>query len=89
MVKGSKSRKKLSSKYEKSGISRFFQEFENGEKVVIKIDPSSYNGAPHHRFHGKIGKIIGKRGRSYLVKVSDRFKEKTLIVQPQHLKRLS
>jgi len=88
MAKGSKSRKKLKAGIHRKGISIFFQEFKIGDKVTIDILPSSQEGMPHHRFQGKIGEIIGKRGRCYLVKVEDKFKEKILIVAPQHLKRV-
>ncbi|MEM5828479.1 MAG: 50S ribosomal protein L21e [Candidatus Aenigmatarchaeota archaeon] len=88
MVKGSKSRQKLKLGYHKKGISLFFKEFSVGDKVIIDILPSSQEGMPHHRFQGKIGEIIGKRGRCYIVKVNDVFKEKTLIVAPQHLRKV-
>ncbi|MEM5820552.1 MAG: 50S ribosomal protein L21e [Candidatus Aenigmatarchaeota archaeon] len=89
MAKGGKSRKKLKIGHHRKGISRFFQEFKIGEKVIIDIDPSSQNGMPHHRFQGKIGSIIEKRGNAYLVKVKDKFKEKIIIALPQHLRRLT
>lgn len=85
---GSKSRKKLKEEKHRKGISRFFKEFRIGERVIISIDSSSQDGAPHHRFQGKIGKIIGKKGRAYVVNVNDRFKEKTLIILPQHLRKI-
>ncbi|MEM5830796.1 MAG: 50S ribosomal protein L21e [Candidatus Aenigmatarchaeota archaeon] len=89
MVKGSKSRKKLKTEHHKKGISRFFREFKIGDKVIIDIDPSTQNGMPHHRFQGKIGSIIEKRGNAYLVKIKDKFKEKIIIALPQHLRRLT
>lgn len=89
MVRGSKSRKKLKGEIYRKGISRFFREFKEGEKVLIDIDVSSQNNMPHHRFQGKIGEIVGKRGRAYLVKIKDKFKEKIIITMPQHLRKIS
>lgn len=40
---------------------------------------------PHRRYQGKVGKIIGKRGRAYLVSVTLGDKEKVIIVRPEHL----
>lgn len=88
MAKGSKSRQKLKLGYHRKGISIFFKEFKEGDRVIIDIYPASQEGMPHHRFQGKVGEIIGKRGRCYLVKVKDVFREKTLIVAPQHLRKI-
>lgn len=63
----------------------YLTEFKLGDKVVIKINPSVHKGAPHRRYHGKIGEIIGRRGRAYLVSVALREKLKQIIVLPDHL----
>lgn len=89
MVKDLKSRKRLRNKYQKEGISRFFRKLKIGEKVMINIDSSSQKNMPHPRFHGRIGEIIDKRGRAYLIKIKDRFKEKVLTVTPNHLRKIS
>ncbi|HDD66147.1 MAG TPA: 50S ribosomal protein L21e [Nitrososphaeria archaeon] len=65
------------------------QEFRPGDRVAIKIDPSVHKGAPHRRYHGKIGEIIGKRGRAYLVGVRVGDKLKILTILPDHLARWS
>ncbi len=83
-----KTRQKLSRKYNERGkikISRYFKEFNNGDKVAIKIEPSVHKGFPEPVFHGKIGKIIGKRGECYIVRVKDHSVVKKLIVHPIHL----
>ncbi len=64
---------------------RAIQEFEPGAKVHVLIDPSKHKGMPHPRFHGKTGEIIGKRGRAYLLKVTDGDATKTVIALPEHL----
>lgn len=57
-------------------ITRMIQRFEKGDKVHIIVDPSIHKGQPHHRFHGKTGEVIGKRGKCYLISVRDGNKEK-------------
>lgn len=68
--------------------SYLLQDYKPGEKVVLKYDPSVHKGMPHRRFYGKIGTIMGKRGRAYILQVMDGDKTKTLIARPEHLKRL-
>ena len=43
---------------------------------------------PHIRFQGQTGKIEGKQGNSYLVGINDGKKHKTLIIRPDHLRRV-
>lgn len=61
-------------------------EYKPEEKVVIKINPSVHKGMPHRRYHGKIGLIKGKRGRSYIVRITEGSIERTLILRPEHVK---
>lgn len=66
-------------------LSKLLREYEPGNQVVVKIDPSTQKGMPHRRFHGKIGTILSKRGRSYVVSVSQGDSVKTIAVRPEHL----
>ena len=87
----SKSRNILKKKPRDRGlnsIKRALQEFEEGESVNIVIDPSIHKGMPHIRFHGYTGKVEGKQGESYLVGINDGKKHKTLIIKPDHLRRV-
>ena len=68
------------------GLSRLLINYEVGEKVVIDINPSVVKGQPHKRFHGKVGTIVGKRGRAYVIKIVVGSKEKTIISRPEHIK---
>ena len=84
-----KSRDKLSKTVRSSGISpvvRVIQEFDKGSKVHVLIDPSIHKGMPHPRFHGKTAEVVGKRGRAFVLKVTDGDATKTLITLPEHLK---
>jgi len=69
----------------KLGLSKILHSYVAGEKVVVKIDPSVHKGMPHRRFHGKVGVIVNKRGRSYVVSVTQGDALKEIIVRPEHL----
>ncbi len=67
-------------------LSLLLIEYKVGDKVVIKPNPAIWAGMPHRRFCGKVGEIVGKRGKSYLVKVRIGDSYKTIIVRPEHLR---
>ena len=69
----------------KTGLSQILQEYKPDEKVAVKIDPSVHKGMPHRRYHGKVGVIVDKRGRSYVVNVSQGKAVKEIIVRPEHI----
>ncbi len=66
-------------------ISRYLQTFEEGEKVLLKPFPSHHGGLFCLRFHGRIGKVLGKQGGCYKVQIKDGNKLKECIVHPVHL----
>jgi len=70
----------------KTGLSKILYEYKPGEKVVVKLDPSVHKGMPHRRFHGRIGVIADKKGRAYIVNVTQGKALKEIIVRPEHLK---
>jgi large subunit ribosomal protein L21e len=85
-----KTRNKLSNDPRESGISppqRAIEDFDAGERVHLRIDPSVPDGRFHPRFNGHTGKVLGEQGSAYRVEITDGEKEKTLIVTPAHLKR--
>lgn len=69
-----------------SPVSRAIQEFEVGQSVHIKLDPSVQKGMSNPKFHGKTGKVIGQRGRAYIVAVVDGNATKQVILYPEHLR---
>lgn len=71
----------------KLSLSRYFQEFKDGDKVGLKVFSGVQKGRFFPRFHGHTGTIVGKRGFCYAVKIKDGGKEKTLYVHPIHLKK--
>lgn len=67
-------------------VTLLIQKFEDGQKVHIVCEPSTQKGMPHHRFHGKTGTIIGRRGRAWILSIKDGNATKTIISRPQHLR---
>jgi large subunit ribosomal protein L21e len=61
------------------------QEFDEGDKVHIKIDPSVPEGRPDPKFQGRTGTVEGEQGRAFEVEINDGDARKTVFVRPQHL----
>ena len=71
----------------KPGLGKVFQKFHEGESVAVVKEPSISSTFPL-RIQGLTGKIAGKRGKSYIVKIKTQNKEKEFILEPAHLKRI-
>jgi large subunit ribosomal protein L21e len=69
----------------KPKLTKFLYEYENGASVIIKIDSAQQKSLPHKRFHGKIGQVIEKRGRGYVIKVAQGNATKKIILRTEHL----
>ncbi|OFX16819.1 50S ribosomal protein L21e [archaeon RBG_16_50_20] len=69
----------------KIGLSRILRVYQPGEKVTILIEPSVHKGMPHRRYHGRVGIIHSKRGKSYVVHVEMGNQTKQIIARPEHL----
>jgi large subunit ribosomal protein L21e len=69
----------------KRKLSKLLYEYQPGSHVVVKIDSSVHKGMPHRRFHGRVGTIVNKRGRSYVVSVSQGDAVREITVRPEHL----
>ncbi|WP_265108074.1 50S ribosomal protein L21e [Halosolutus halophilus] len=65
---------------------RAIQEYDVGQKVHLKIDPSVPDGRFHPRFDGHTGEVVGKQGKAFKIEINDRGKAKTLIVTAAHLR---
>lgn len=61
-------------------------DYTDGQYVVIDVNSAIHYGMPHRRFQGRVGKVVGKRGKSYIVAVSDKNASRILLVRPEHLK---
>ncbi len=61
------------------------KEFDEGENVHIKIDPSVPEGRPDPKYQGQTGTVVGEQGRAFEVEINDGDATKTVFVRPQHL----
>jgi large subunit ribosomal protein L21e len=66
-------------------IGKLLVEHEVGSQVIVKIDSSVQKSLPHRRFHGKIGQVMEKRGRAYVVRVPQGEMSKDIAVRAEHL----
>lgn len=87
----SRTRRKLRKKVREKRlrVTKYLQEFKEGDRVCIKIEPASHKGMPHPRYVGKIGIVKGRRGRAYIIEIRNGGKVKTIISRPEHLKMVS
>jgi|SRR5512136_460217 large subunit ribosomal protein L21e len=69
----------------KPNIGKLLVEHQVGSQVIIKIDSSVQKSIPHRRFHGKIGTVLDKRGRGYIVSVPQGESVKSITVRSEHL----
>ncbi len=73
---------------EKVTVNDYMEEFEEGEKVLIKYNASVQEGRQHHRFHGRTAEVTGFRGDAVKLEVQDGNEAKTLFLKPVHLKKV-
>lgn len=67
-------------------VTRYLQDFQVGDRANIVIEPTSQKGQPHHRYHGRVGTVVGIRGKAYVVTVKMANTNKRLIIRPEHLR---
>ncbi len=82
-------RKKLPNHPRERGTSppqRAVADFDEGQRVHLKIDPSVPEGRFHPRFNGHTGVVSGEQGTAYKIEITDGGKRKTLIAKPAHLR---
>lgn len=71
----------------KLGLTRLLADYGIGEKVVIDIDSGVHKGMPHKRFQGKVGTVVERRGKAYVLEIPQRITVKRIVALPEHLKR--
>ena len=71
----------------KPGLSRYFKEFQEGERAAIVKEPSVDSRFPM-RLQGITGIVKGKKGRSYILEIKDKNKKKEILIEPIHLKKI-
>ncbi len=68
------------------GLSKFLIDYQPGNVIDIRGDPSfQKRGLPHRRFIGKTGTIVSIRGRCFEVAVKDINKMKTIFIGSEHI----
>lgn len=86
-----KTRHKLAKNVRDKGkikLANYFQQFKEGDNVCLVAEPAIQKGMYYPRFYGKAGKVTGKRGECYEVRIVDGNMKKIVIAHPVHLKRL-
>jgi ribosomal protein L21E len=68
-------------------LSKYFQEFKEGESVAVIIE-SSVQSRISKKLQGRTGVIEGRRGSAFEVKIKDNNKEKKFIIPAIHLKKI-
>ena len=68
-------------------MERYFQRFENGDRVSIIRDVSISVNFPK-RIQGRTGVVNGKIGRAYCVVIREKKGDKKYIIEPIHLKKI-
>lgn len=67
----------------------YLRQFNPGDRVLVYLEPGVHKGSPSRRCHGRVGLVVEKRGRGYVVRVRMGNKEKKLSLLPDHLKPLT
>ena len=68
-------------------LSKYFQEFKNGDSVAVVMEPTVQSSFPK-TLQGRTGIIESKRGKVYVVKIKDQNKEKKFLIETIHLKKI-
>ncbi|MBN1940632.1 MAG: hypothetical protein JW772_00455, partial [Candidatus Diapherotrites archaeon] len=84
--KRAKTRSKLTRRHRPLTISRLLPDLKSGQSVQINIDPAVHSGMPSSRFQGFTGRVTGKQGKVYSMRVMNGNAELELFVHPAHLK---
>ena len=84
--KRSKTRDLFKPRHGRTKVNDILKEFNEGERVVFRINPSFHAGLPHRRFQNLSGKVVEKRGKAYVLQVMHGNKQKQIITCAVHLK---
>lgn len=68
-------------------LSKYFQEFAEGDRVAI-VREHSENPSFAKRIQGLCGVVTGTQGSAYIIKLKDGNAERKMIITPIHLKKL-
>ena len=68
-------------------LSKYFQEFNEGDSVAVVREKSLQPSFPG-RIQGRTGIIEEKRGKAFVVKIKDINQKKRYLIEPIHLKKI-
>ena len=71
----------------KARLSKTFQLFKKGDKVVMIGEPGASPLPP--QFRGRVSTVIGQMGRSFIVRFLNGKVVRNLVLKPAHLKKLN
>ena len=66
-------------------VSKYLQEFKEGDKVHIDIVTNHRSGMPRPKYRGVTGIVKKQQGKCYVVQIKDMTMKKELIIHPVHL----
>lgn len=84
--KRSNTRRMMRNRAGKLSVNRILSKFEEGDKVLIKINSSHHSGLPSKRYNGIHGIVTAKQGESYVVNVKKQNKAAVVVTKPAHLR---
>jgi large subunit ribosomal protein L21e len=68
-------------------LSRYFQELNKGDFVAISREMAIQSSFPK-RLQGITGVVEGRRGKAYIINIKDGNKDKQILIEPIHLKKI-
>jgi len=68
-------------------LSRYFQELNKGDFVSVSKEQSVSSSFPK-RIQGRTGIVEGRKGKTYIVKITEGSKDKRFLIEPIHLKKI-
>ena len=69
-------------------LTKYFQNFDSGDSVALVTELGVQGSGFPRRMQGRTGKVIEKRGKSYVVEIKDFDLKKKFVVRPIHLKKI-
>jgi large subunit ribosomal protein L21e len=66
-------------------VTKFLQTFEPGSRVTLRLEASDPHGQPHPRYQGRVGVVVRRQGRAFVIEFCDGNKRKQLIANAVHL----
>lgn len=71
----------------KLGLTKLIKNFKVGDTAAI-VPKGSFSDIPHPRYRGKMGKIIEKRGDSYVIRIHvSKSTTRDIVVPQRHLEK--